>query len=1219
MAEAVVSNVAARLGDLVIQEAKLLRGVNDQVKRLQMELVWMKSFLKEADSRQAENEMVRMWVAEIREIAYDAEDVIETFALKIASKRRGGISNFVKRSACICKEGWMRHKVKSDIEGIISRISYLSQRLQVYGIKQLTDGASSSASPIMRGDTDDIENQIGVDRSSEDKARRVEAQKPQVFVFLSDSRSTAEGPENYVIEEKMEELGKDMVEQCAGLPLAIVVLGGVLVTKHSLNDWQIVHENLKSYIRKDRSQKKRKDRSWGVHEAIALSYDNLPPYLKPCFLYLSVFPEDYEIPVGKLVKLWVAEDIVPLEESEEDGEEMMEDVAEGYLNELVERYMVLVGERDASSKIKTCRMHDLIRDFCLLKAKQENFIYVLDRLQMEQADVSSLSPPIGKFRRLGINDWNLINRITNPHLRSALFFDENVWKEFEERSFLVKWLEKIDYSHSCSIAMGTLSAFLTLFVLCEFSHKTRALTRYICNNFKLLRILDFGDVDMSLILILLSDIGSLIHLRFLSFQSCAFVAMLPSFISKLSTKNCYLENIHCMKYLRELGIRTPFIVENFREDLNLNTPVITSKRLRSLSIRGSKFTEPRHVTYLLSSCLNIHELRLSVEIRKLPQHIPSNIAHICLCWTRLDEDPLPTLQKLPNLRILELEAYAFFFLCYFPGYVIEGEKEELGKDMVKQCAGLPLAIVVLGGILVTKHPIDDWRIMGENVKSRKDRSQKKGKDGSWEIHEAVALSYDNLPPYLKPCFLYLSVFPEDYEIPVSKLIKLWVAEDLVPLEESAEDGEEMIEDVAEGYLNELVERYMVLVGERDVSSKIKTCRMHDLIRDFCLLKAKQETFIYVLDRLQMEQADVSSLSPPIGKFRRLGINHLDLINRIKNPHLRSALFFDQNYRREFEERSSVVKWVEKIVGSTSSLVVMMTLTTFIMLFLVYEIRHETRKLTRYICKNFKLLRILDFRDADIQFLSILLSDIGSLIHLRFLSLGTSFLAMLPSFISKLRCLQTLDLSNCVGVYVPNVLWKLERLRHLYLPQVMVSTRTKLKLDALKNLQTLVNFNTKNCYLENIHCMKYLRELGIRTPFVVENFREDLSLNTPVITSKHLRSLSIVRNDDEHERIDPRHLTYLLSGCINIRELHLSAEIRKLPEPQHIPSNIAHICLGWARLNEDPLPTLQNLPNLRILELEEYAFVGEVIFRYPFLSLLSFEFIEVKLIDSINNV
>lgn len=34
--------------------------------------------------------------------------------------------------------------------------------------------------------------------------------------------------------KKMEELGREMVRSCAGLPLAIMVLGGILVTKPSL-------------------------------------------------------------------------------------------------------------------------------------------------------------------------------------------------------------------------------------------------------------------------------------------------------------------------------------------------------------------------------------------------------------------------------------------------------------------------------------------------------------------------------------------------------------------------------------------------------------------------------------------------------------------------------------------------------------------------------------------------------------------------------------------------------------------------------------------------------------------------------------------------------------------------------------------------------------------------------------------------------------------------
>uniref|UniRef100_A0A2N9GBW2 Rx N-terminal domain-containing protein n=1 Tax=Fagus sylvatica TaxID=28930 RepID=A0A2N9GBW2_FAGSY len=64
MAESVVSGVVSRLGDLLLQEANFLYD--------------------------EESELVRQWVAEIREVAYDADDIIGTYALKVASRRQGG-------------------------------------------------------------------------------------------------------------------------------------------------------------------------------------------------------------------------------------------------------------------------------------------------------------------------------------------------------------------------------------------------------------------------------------------------------------------------------------------------------------------------------------------------------------------------------------------------------------------------------------------------------------------------------------------------------------------------------------------------------------------------------------------------------------------------------------------------------------------------------------------------------------------------------------------------------------------------------------------------------------------------------------------------------------------------------------------------------------------------------------------------------------------------
>ncbi|KAE8725272.1 hypothetical protein F3Y22_tig00009009pilonHSYRG00393 [Hibiscus syriacus] len=144
----------------------------------------------------------------------------------------------------------------------------------------------------------------------------------------------------------------------------------------------------------------------------------------------------------------------------------------------------------------------------------------------------------------------------------------------------------------------------------------------------------------------------------------------------------------------------------------------------------------------------------------------------------------------------------------------------------------------------------------------------------------------------------------------------------------------------------------------------------------------------------------------------------------------------------------------------------------------------------------------------------LIGDIGNIIHLRFLSLqGLEFTnTKLPSSLGNLRCLQTLNLRiEAIGrIHVPDVIWRMEQLRHLYLPMKR-DYKTKLRLDTLRNLLTLLNFNTKKCYLKYLSNMTKLRELEIRGPFKIEDFnKEELDKNPPI--SSHLGYYQFGRND-----------------------------------------------------------------------------------------------------------
>ncbi|KAB2006306.1 hypothetical protein ES319_D11G334900v1 [Gossypium barbadense] len=523
--------------------------------------------------------------------------------------------------------------------------------------------------------------------------------------------------------------------------------------------------------------------------------------------------------------------------------------------------------------------------------------------------------------------------------------------------------------------------------------------------------------------------------------------------------------------------------------------------------------------------------------------------------------------------------------------------------MVKHCAGLPLAIAVLGGILATKNNLlNEWRKISDNVKSYLKRGKNQGPE------DVLALSYDDLPPYLRPCFLYLSHFLKYYEVHVDRLIQLWVAEGIVSSKQEERDGGEIAEDVAESYLMELVERCMIQVRERDVATlKVKTIQMHDLMRDLCLSKAKQENFVFIVDR-----PNASSLSM-IRKVRRVSVRKFFSIQCIKSPNIRSLLFFNQFFPDEALEKSlplEVLNYVKEHYDDCCNPLF------WILMILARSIRrHKIQGICRYMFNNFKLLRVLSYeiitrRTRDLFGGWKLPSGIGNLVHLRFLSLRNFEFqrSKLPSSLGNLRCLQTLDLRVDDRIHVPNVIWRMEQLRHLYLP-LRCKSRTKLKLGTLRKLLTLVNFKTKNCYLKDLINMTNLRELGINFPFNIENFNEkELGENPPIIGSKYLHSLSIFTYEGLNiftffsidvikrscSKIDPRHLAHLLSNCTSICKLSITKVISELPEYHYFSSHLTYIRLICCVFEEYPMPTLEKLPNLRILQFER-SFGGKEMF------------------------
>ncbi|KAL3507302.1 hypothetical protein ACH5RR_032684 [Cinchona calisaya] len=161
--------------------------------------------------------------------------------------------------------------------------------------------------------------------------------------------------------------GKEIAQKCRGLPLAVVAISGLLRrTEKSKELWEQIAESLSSEIMKDPEAQ--------CLEILELSYKHLPEHLKSCFLYLGVFLEDRDIPVSKLIRLWLAEGFIEKTESKR-----LEDIAEAYLEDLIHRSLVIISKSRSNAKVKACRLHDLILDFCRSKAEDENFLQLVTR------------------------------------------------------------------------------------------------------------------------------------------------------------------------------------------------------------------------------------------------------------------------------------------------------------------------------------------------------------------------------------------------------------------------------------------------------------------------------------------------------------------------------------------------------------------------------------------------------------------------------------------------------------------------------------------------------------------------------------------------------------------------------------------------------------------------------------------------------------------------
>ncbi|KAF8389433.1 hypothetical protein HHK36_026128 [Tetracentron sinense] len=718
-------SIAERFGYMLYHESVYLNQVQEQIQQLQNELNQMQCFLKDADAKREEDESARKWIADIRDTAYEAEDVVDTFILKVASRRKWRV---IQRYACFIREWREIHKIGSEIQVIQTRICNFSKSRETYGIRNIGEiGEGTSFANERRRQlrhsyphADEVHVNIGLQRDADALVKQLK--DDEGFRVVSIVGMGGLGKTTLAKKVYNHSHVKCYFECCAWVFIsqqcrARDVLQAILIKISSFareereminaEDERIPQQfrgrgvvqalltKVSSFRRDEREMIKAKEEREIIiakeeREMIkAMTEEELVEKLYAILekkRYLVVLDDIWSkeawdmlkpaFPIGrkgsKLLLTTRNKEVVLHADPRSIIHEPRLLTKEESL-ELLCKKAFPVGKMGSAGRAKTCRLHDLMRDLCISKGREENFLEIfLRRGNMDVGDSSSSAAiAASKPRARAIHFGHNHVEHENEHLRSLLLFEEP--KDSKLKSA--------------------------------------------CKKFKLLRVLHLDDVTVKMSLP--KEIGDLIHLRYLRLSG---VVNIPTSVRNLRSLQILCLKGHLvlpnvigeMKQLRHLILsRQATIKPDLRLDTLINLRTLKNiysgnwikrdlsnlKNLRKLKIIGIlelEWTEDIESTVLELDCLrslslefqgqiprlapfsrcdHLSKLRLTGKIEGHPhlhQVLPPNLKKLTLKGSELYQDPFLSLEKLPNLRILRLQNDSY-----------------IGRDMVCTVNGFP--------------------------------------------------------------------------------------------------------------------------------------------------------------------------------------------------------------------------------------------------------------------------------------------------------------------------------------------------------------------------------------------------------------------------------------------------------------------------------------------------------------------------------------------------
>ncbi|GKV47569.1 hypothetical protein SLEP1_g54465 [Rubroshorea leprosula] len=414
--------------------------------------------------------------------------------------------------------------------------------------------------------------------------------------------------ENFDSHPELEGVGREIVDKCKGLPLAVKVLGGLLRCKPYYQEWEDLLNRELCNLPEGQSD---------ISAVLKLSYNRLPPHLKGCFGFCAIFPKDHEFDKNELVLLWMAQGFL---QQPSQGIKQMHDRGHQCFNDLLSRSIFQPSIRDQSQFM----MHDYICD--LAQEVAGEICCSIDQLSLGDNKARHLSFAPRRYDVL--KRFEVLNEEKNLRTLLRLKWNNN-------RNWPGPYL-------SNEVAVGILPKLKCLRVLSLCG------VQKLPNSIGDLKHLRFVNLSHSLIQSLPESVGSLLFLQTLILHDCKELTRVPATIGNLI-------DLHYLDLTN-----TPSLTEIPLGVAKLRSLVLLTKFILGKADSGLRLKELKNLTGLQGrlSILNLHNL-LDIEDAKDVKLGNMELDDLSLEWASVCSD---SQSKVKDFQVLE---------CLKPGQRLE--------------------------------------------------------------------------------------------------------------------------------------------------------------------------------------------------------------------------------------------------------------------------------------------------------------------------------------------------------------------------------------------------------------------------------------------------------------------------------------------------------------------------------------------------------------------